>query len=106
MSDGTFLEFVLDQLQQSGPVTSRRMFGAYGLYLGNAFFAIIFKGRLYFKTDERTRPLYEERGMKPFRPNEKQTLKNYYEVPADVIEDRLELASWAGKAASAGGSWR
>ena len=40
--------------------------------------------------------------MKPFRPSEKQTLKNYYEVPADVIEDRSELASWASKAASAG----
>ena len=102
MSDATFLEFVLDQLQQGGPITSRRMFGGYGLYLGTAFFAIIFKERLYFKTDEKTRPLYEERDMKPFRPSEKQTLKNYYEVPADVIEDRSELASWASKAASAG----
>lgn len=82
------------------------MFGAYGLYLGNAFFAIISKGRLYFKTDEKTRTLYEERGMRPFRPNEKQKLKNYYEVPAEVIEDRSELWAWAVKAASAGGKKR
>ena len=104
MSDATFVEFVLDQLSDAGPVTSRRMFGGYGLYLGTAFFAIIFKGRLYFKTDEKTRLQYEDRGMKPFRPNEKQTLKSYYEVPADVIEDRSELISWAEKAAAVAGS--
>jgi DNA transformation protein len=104
MSDATFIEFILDQLSDAGPVTSRRMFGGYGLYLGTAFFAIIFKERLYFKTDKKTRLQYEERGMKPFRPSGKQTLKSYYEVPADVIEDRSELASWAEKAAGVAGS--
>jgi DNA transformation protein len=36
--------------------------------------------------------------MKPFRPNAKQTLKSYYQVPADVIEDADELSQWAMKA--------
>jgi len=33
--------------------------------------------------------------MKPFRPNAKQTLKTYYEVPLDIIEDRDQLSTWA-----------
>jgi len=71
------------------------MFGGYGLYSGAVFFGIIHKGRLYFKTDDQTRPQYTQSGMKPFRPNPKQTLKNYYEVPPDLLEDSDRLVEWA-----------
>lgn len=74
------------------------MFGGYGLHRGDVFFGIIHRGRLYFKTDAQTRSPYLEAGMKPFRPNAKQTLKSYYEVPVDVIEDTDQLAAWARKA--------
>jgi len=36
--------------------------------------------------------------MKPFRPNAKQTLKTYYEVPVDIIEDSEQLVEWSEKA--------
>ncbi|MFI5305011.1 MAG: TfoX/Sxy family protein, partial [Nitrospiria bacterium] len=45
------------------------------------------KNRLYFKTDSTTVTLYIKNGMEPFQPNPKQTLKSYYEVPAEIIED-------------------
>ena len=73
------------------------MFGGYGLYHDGAFFGIIFKGRLYFKTDAATRFAHVEAGMKPFRPNARQTLKHYYEVPADIIENKSQLATWAAR---------
>ncbi len=96
----SFKEFVLDQLAGLPGVTCRAMFGGYGLYRGAVFFGIIHKGRLYFKTDDRTRAAYLDQGMKPFRPNKKQTLKTYYEVPVDIIEDAEELAAWAECAAA------
>jgi DNA transformation protein len=74
------------------------MFGGYGLYQNSAFFGIIFKGRLYFKTDATTVKEYTQRAMKPFRPNTKQTLKTYFEVPVEIIEDPDLLAEWAKKA--------
>jgi len=74
------------------------MFGGYGLYRGPIFFGILFKDRLYFKTDPASLPPYIERGMKPFRPNAEQTLKRYYEVPADLIEDPDQLVLWARRA--------
>ncbi|MEE8484292.1 MAG: TfoX/Sxy family protein [Nitrospinota bacterium] len=94
----TFLEFAMEQLSRLGGVTGRAMFGGYGLYKGGKFFGIVHKKRLYFKTDDKTGALYVERGMKPFAPNKKQTLKTYYEVPSEIIEDGGELAEWAKKA--------
>jgi DNA transformation protein len=76
------------------------MFGGYGLYLGEDFFGIIHDGRLYFKTDDKTRENYREHGMGPFAPSEKQVLKSYYEVPGEIIEDDEELVSWAREAAA------
>lgn len=100
MKDDSFKDFVLDQLSELRGVNCRAMFGGYGLYRKDVFFGIIHKGRLYFKTNETSRAPYIKKGMKPFRPNAKQILKTYYEVPVDIIEDAEELTAWAGTAAS------
>jgi DNA transformation protein len=94
-----FRDFVLDQLADLRGVTARAMFGGYGLYQHDTFFGIIHKGRLYFKTDRMTAPRYRDRGMKPFKPTSAQTLKNYYEVPIEVLEDADDLTIWASQAA-------
>ncbi len=95
MKDDSFKDFVLDQLWEFSELECRAMFGGHGLYRGESFFGIIFKGRLYFKTDAKSAGCYRKLGMKPFRPNRKQTLKSYYEVPVDIVEDRERLAAWA-----------
>jgi DNA transformation protein len=93
-----FKDYVLDQLADLRGITCRAMFGGHGLYQRETFFGIIHKGRLYFKTNATTAPRYRERKMKPFSPNAKQTLKTYYEVPVDVLEDAGELTIWARQA--------
>ena len=93
-----FKDFVLDQLSDLQGLTCRAMFGGYGLYCGRVFFGIVQKGRVYFKTNATTALRYRGRMMKPFRPNAKQTLKNYYEVPVDVLEDAGKLTIWARQA--------
>ncbi len=103
--DDAFVEYVCDQVDDLDAVTYKPMFGGYGLYCGVCFFGIVFDGRLYFKTDEQTRAQYEEWEMKPFQPNAKQTLRSYYEVPGELIDDRekmVELAEDAVTVASAG----
>jgi DNA transformation protein len=100
--DDSFADFILDQLQDLPDLECRAMFGGHGLYQDEIFFAIVYKSRLYFKTDAASAAVYRRRGMKPFRPNARQTLKNYYEVPADIIEDRDELAAWGKRAIAAG----
>ena len=95
MVAGSFVAFVRDQLRALGPVDARPMFGGFGLYLGDIFFGIVHGDRLYFKTESRTATDYIDQGMKPFQPNPRQTLKNYHEVPADVLEDAGQLGHWA-----------
>ena len=96
--DVGFKAFVEDQLSGLRGVVCRAMFGGHGIYQGRTFFGIISQGQLYFKTSEATRGRYTEAGMKPFRPSAKQTLKSYYEVPADVVEDSDALVAWAQEA--------
>ena len=93
-----FKDFVLDQLADLRGLTCRAMFGGYGLRYREAFFGIVHKGRLYFKVTPETVGSYKEQSMKPFRPNAKQTLKSFYEVPVDVIEDSEQLTQWASDA--------
>jgi DNA transformation protein len=95
-----YLQWVLEQLSGAGGISSRRMFGAVGLYRDGVFFAIISGDTLYFKVDDGTRCNYEERGMSQFRPYQDRPLvsMNYYEVPADVLEDPDECVEWARRA--------
>ncbi len=98
MKDDSFKDFVLDQLQELDDVEARRMFGGFGLYQDETFFGIIHKDRLYFKVADSTVAQYRLRRMKPFRPNAKQTLKSYFQVPVEVIEDANQLGAWAAQA--------
>jgi DNA transformation protein len=92
-----YLQYVLEQLERTGKVTSRRMFGAVGLYCDGVFFGIVDDDTLYFKVDDSTRSHYEARGMKPFCPyrDKPDVSMSYYTVPADVLDDSEELVAWA-----------
>ena len=100
MKDHSFKDLVVDQLGGLGNIRDRHMFGGFGLYSGSQFFGIVSDDRLYFKTDEKSKEKYLKHSMKPFRVSPKQILKNYYEVPLEIIEDSQELMSWASEAAS------
>lgn len=100
MTTGTFVSFVQDQLADLPALRVRRMFGGHGLYLDDAFFGIIAAERLYFRTNERSRAKYLAAGMGVFQPSERQTLKNYCEVPAEIVEDGARLREWAREAAA------
>ena len=68
------------------------------MYAGDKFFGIIRGQKLFFRTTEKTCPDYTAAGMTIFRPNAKQFLKNYYEVPPNVLENRKALVTWARRA--------
>lgn len=98
MTAESFKCYIEDALQVLGDVRLRRMFGGYGIYRGEIFFGILHQDRLYFKTNETSRVNYTAHGMQPFQPNAKQTLKNYYEVPPEIVDDPEALVAWAREA--------
>ena len=99
MNTDSFRDFVSEQLAALPGLRSKRMFGGHGLYAGEAFFGIVYDGRLYFKTHPDTLPDYLHHHSAVFAPSEKQVLKNYREVPVEILEDAEQLATWALKAA-------
>ena len=98
MPSGSFRDYVLEQLSALDGVRCRAMFGGSGLYWGEQFFGIIYDGRLYFKTHPDTLDDYLRYQAAVFAPSKKQVLKNYREVPADILEDAAQLTAWAMKA--------
>jgi len=95
-----YVDFVLDALTDWHRVTSRRMFGGYGLYRGRLMFALIVDDTLYFKADDSTRGDFEQAGCGPFvyHARGKPVALSYWQVPADVFEDADHLGQWAQKA--------
>ncbi len=96
--DDALVEFVCDQLAGLDGIAHRSMFGGFGLYCGSTFFGIVYRGRVYFKTSETSRAKYLEWGTEPFQPNARQRLGAYYEVPAELLDDRDRLLTLAEEA--------
>ncbi|MGH8703886.1 MAG: TfoX/Sxy family protein [Burkholderiales bacterium] len=91
---------MLEQLGRVLPdLRARSMFGGVGLYSGERFFALIDDDTLYFKVDATNRADFEARGMGPFRPGGPGgEVMQYYEVPAEVMEEAEMLRPWAERA--------
>jgi DNA transformation protein len=87
-----YLDYVLDQLEELGAVSARKMFGGAGIYLDGIFFALIADDILYFKVDETNLQDYLSVDSNQFKP------LLFYEVPADILENRDALVIWAEKA--------
>lgn len=91
--------FALEQLARVAPVTARGMFGGVGIYSDGLFFALLDDDTLYLKVDDTNRGDFEAAGMGPFRPfGEAQQAMQYYELPADLLEDPDRLRPWVEKA--------
>ena len=103
--DRSFHDYVIHDLFRGIPgITSRAMFGGWGIYQDGAIFAIIVDGELYFKVDERSRPAFERLGSHPFvytQGDHKPTVMPYWLLPMDVMEDEEELREWVEAAVRA-----
>ena len=92
-----YREFVVEQLRRVAPVTTRSMFGGVGIYSDGLFFALIADDTLYLKVDDTNRPHFEARGMGPFtygREAGEVHVMQYYELPAEALEEPDELRPW------------
>jgi DNA transformation protein len=91
-------EWLEDSLHDLPRFAMRRLFGGAGLYARDVMFGILYRARVYLKTDEATRAAYAERGMQAFRVRQGTVLTKYYEVPPAVLADEAELLTWCRRA--------
>jgi len=86
--DPGYMEYVMEMLQPLGDVTSRSMFGVYGVFEAGDMFALVSSDTLYFKADDSNRARYEDAGSAQFKP------MPYWEVPAEVLEREDDVEEW------------
>lgn len=101
--DSEFVSFILEQMAAVGGVRARAMFGGHGIYRGEAMFALVADGGLYFKADERTRDVFLARDLQPFtyEARGKSIALQYYAAPPEVFDEPDEMLRWAGLAIEA-----
>ena len=91
-------DFLLDLFAGFGPVTLRRMFSGYGVSRDGINFALVLRGAIYLRADERSIPQFEAEGAKPFQyaaRGKTVTLGSYWQLPERLYDDVDELAAWA-----------
>ncbi|MBI2863681.1 MAG: TfoX/Sxy family protein [Chloroflexi bacterium] len=88
-ADPAFRDQVIESLAPLGDITSRSMFGGYGIFAGGDMFALISGSALFLKVDDSNRSIYETAGSKPYGS------MPYYRVPGDILDDPDKLVELA-----------
>lgn len=92
-----FVSHCLDLLAPLGAVHARRMFGGHGLYVDDAFVALIADDRLYMKADDTARPAFERAGCEPFaysRRDRAAVTLGYWTAPEEALDSPRAMEPW------------
>jgi len=97
------VEHCLELFAPLGPVRVRRMFGGWGFYADDLFFALIAFDRLYLKADAGSRDRFAAAGGEPFvyEGQGKTVTMSYWTVPAEAMESPALMHPWARLAVAA-----
>lgn len=92
-----YIEFLKEVFATFGPISARRMFGGYGLYLDGLMFGLVAQDTLYLKADSENQNYFEEEGLEKFSYEKKGRLYSiaYFQAPEHIFEDQGEAALWA-----------
>ncbi len=93
------MRYIVEEVLREVPgITCRRMFDGWGLWKDGVFFGLIHDGRLYFKVDDQSKSEYESASSKPFIyktfKGKKFVTLSYWEVPASIVDDAIEIVPW------------
>jgi len=80
-----FLDFVVDQIENAGQITYKKMFGEYALYSDGKIFALVCDNKLFIKPTESGRVFIQDVVEAPPYPGAKLSF---------LIEDKLEDRDW------------
>ena len=84
-TDQKFVDFVLDQIENAGEITAKKMFGEYGIYADGKIFGLICDNKLFIKPTTSGRKFIGDVVEAPPYPGAK---------PSFLIEDKIENRKW------------
>ena len=83
--DFEIVDFVLDQIENAGVITAKKMFGEYGIFSNGKIFALICDNKLFIKPTEAGRTFIKDVVEAPPYPGAKSSF---------LIEDKVEDREW------------
>jgi TfoX/Sxy family transcriptional regulator of competence genes len=84
-SDKSYVDFVIDQIDNAGEITFIHMFGEYGIYSNRKIFALVCDNKLFIKPTNAGRDFIQDVVEAPPYPG----AKLYF-----LIEEKLEDREW------------
>lgn len=84
-SDKEFVNFIVDQIDNAGEITSKSMFGEYGVFADRKLFGLICDNKLFIKPTKGGRSFIKDVVEAPPYPGAKNSF---------LIEDKLEDKDW------------
>ena len=84
-TDKAFVDFVLDQIENAGEITAKKMFGEYGIFSNGKIFALVCDNKLFIKPTESGRAFIQNVVEAPPYKGAK---------PSFLIEDKIEDREW------------
>ena len=83
-------ERLLDELAPLGDVTTKKMFGGYGVFADGVMFALVHStGGAFLRADDATSPTFTAAG------SEAHGRMPYWRIPQAVLDDSTSLTEWA-----------
>ena len=84
-SDQKFVDYVIDQIENAGEITAKKMFGEYGIYSDGKIFGLICDNKLFIKPTKSGQEVIGDVVEAPPYKGAK---------PYFLIEDKLEDREW------------
>lgn len=96
-AESQFVALVLEQMRGVGPVRAKSMFGGHGIFLEDMMFGLVAHDTLFFKTDDTSRPEFEDANCGPFTYSSRGSthVMPYYQAPDEVFDDEAAMRRWA-----------
>lgn len=90
-SNQEYVDYVVDQIENAGVITAKKMFGEYGVFSDGKIFALICDNKLFVKPTEGGREFIGKVVEAPPYPGAK---------PSFLIEDKVEDRDWISQLVS------
>jgi len=98
------VRYALELFAPLGTLRVKAMFGGWGFYCDDLFFAIVANDILYLKADAQSAATFEAVGGEAFRllrKDGRSDTMNYWTVPEEAMESSEEMLPWARAALAA-----
>jgi DNA transformation protein and related proteins len=98
--DKPILKDSMQLFEKLSPVTSRSMFGGFGLFIEGTMFALVVKDKLHLRADDTTLKQFTSNGYKPYVYSKRgfPVITKYYALPDECWENPQDILAMGKKA--------